>query len=409
MILRRTLPPTAAPLSLADLAHGFLGIGNRTVIAEREREIEDYFGTKHAFLVSSGKAAMFLILSALKRLTGKKKVVIPAYTCFSVPSAVRMAGLEIVLCDIRPETLDFDPSALRELLDDDTLCILPTHLFGIPSDVARLRELCEGRKIFIVEDAAQAMGGIRGGKMLGTLGDVGFYSLGRGKNITSGSGGIIVTSSDPIADSIGRSVRELGDTPAIEYLRIIVEVLFLSFFIHPALYWLPRALPFLKIGETRFHRTFPAYKFTGFQAGLLHDWRSKLETFNRVRSANADYFLDALHLSGRKPVHSGGLPYNRLPVFLGDKGSKDRLCEAGDPLGISPMYPSSINEIPEIRDTFKLRKYGSAATVADTLVTLPTHVFLSENDKMRIREEVRDVLDREPHDESAGRGRVACR
>ena len=55
--------------------------------------MKEYFGTKHVFLVSSGKAALFLILSGLKRLTGKKKVILPAYTCFSVPSSSPDGGI----------------------------------------------------------------------------------------------------------------------------------------------------------------------------------------------------------------------------------------------------------------------------------------------------------------------------
>ena len=124
MNIRRTVPPTAAPISFTDLVHGFRGIMNRKFHATLEEEMKEYFGTNHVFLASSGKAALFLILSALKRLRGKRKVILPAYTCFSVPSSVRMAGLEIVLCDLRPETLDYDFAQLKKLVDDETLCVL---------------------------------------------------------------------------------------------------------------------------------------------------------------------------------------------------------------------------------------------------------------------------------------------
>ena len=86
-----------------------------------------------------------------------------------------MAGLEIVLCDIRPETLDYDYSQLKKLVDDDTLCILSTHLFGIPSDVAKIRSLIGDKKIFIVEDAAQAMGGEFDDQKLGSPGRRGVF------------------------------------------------------------------------------------------------------------------------------------------------------------------------------------------------------------------------------------------
>ena len=90
MKIQRTLPPALAPVSLMKLYGGLRGLLslNRDT-AWLEREIMEYFGVKHAFLVSSGKAALYVILKALKEINpGKKSVVVPAYTCFSVPSAI---------------------------------------------------------------------------------------------------------------------------------------------------------------------------------------------------------------------------------------------------------------------------------------------------------------------------------
>jgi len=369
--------------------------------------MKEYFGTKHVFLVSSGKAALFLILSGLKRMTGKTKVILPAYTCFSVPSSVRMAGLELVLCDMRPETLDYDFTQLKKLVDDETLCILSTHLFGIPSDVAKIRSLT-GDKIFIVEDAAQAMGGVFRDQKLGTLGDVGFFSLGRGKNITCGSGGVIITSAEDIAGSIRKEHADLEKVSMIEYVKNIVEVLFQTIFIRPNFYWFPKNLPFLKIGETHYYREFPVNKFTRFQAGLLHDWRKKLEVMNRSRSGNAEYYIEDFQLSGRMPIYNKGLYYNRFPIYVTDKTLKDKLCEMGDVFGISSMYPSPIHKIKEIKDNYRHVRFGSAEVIADTLVTLPTHGILNEKDKKWICEMVGKFVGREERDEPAVRQRAEC-
>jgi dTDP-4-amino-4,6-dideoxygalactose transaminase len=391
-----------------DLLHGFRGIVTRKSPEGLEREIKEYFGMEHVFIVSSGKAALFLILSGLERLTGKKKVIIPAYTCFSVPSSVRMAGLEIVLCDIRPETLDFDYDQLVQLVDDDILCILSTHLFGIPSDVAKVRSLIGEKIIYIVEDAAQAMGGSDDGHKLGTVGDVGFFSLGRGKNITCGSGGVIITSSEEIADSIRKDYSNLEKVPTIEYLKLIVGNIFLAFFIRPAWYWFPKNLPFLKIGETGFYWAFPVKKMTGFQAGLLHRWRLKLEMFNRNRSNIGEYYIEVFQLSGRMPIYDNGIPYNRFPMYVENKKIKDGLCNIGNVYGISPMYPSPIHEINEIRENFKNMNFGYSEIIAETLVTLPTHSLLNRKDLENIREIVHEYIEHEPLDDQAMERKVEC-
>ena len=407
MKIRRTLPPAAAPISLSDLMHGFMGIVNRNAIGRLERELHDYFGVEYPILVSSGKAALFLILTALNRMNGKRKVIIPAYTCYSVPSAIRMAGLEIVLCDIRQETLDFDYSHLKTLLDRDTLCVIPTHLFGIPSDVEKVRDLC-GESIFIVEDAAQAMGAqIKEGR-LGTLGDVAFFSLGRGKNITCGNGGIILTSSRDIAESIRKHHAELEDISVIEYLKNILEVVFLVLFLRPNLFWFPKGLPFLGLGETKFYRKFPVKRFTAFQAGLMSNWRTKLEMFNRRRSEVADYYIEALQLKDRMPIHRNGFPYNRFPVCLGEKTTKDALCGPGSVLGISPMYPGPIHKIRELTGSFGNSNFEGAEKTSVTLVTLPTHILLNEKDTKVIGTMVKGALRETGDGESMVRRSAAC-
>jgi dTDP-4-amino-4,6-dideoxygalactose transaminase len=172
-------------------------------------------------------------------------------------------------------------------------------------------------------------------------------------------------------------------------MKDMMEILFLMIFLHPSLYWFPKSLPFLRIGDTRFHWTFPVRGLTGFKAGLLYDWRGKLESFNRSRSAIADYYIRSLGLRDRMPIYSDAFAFLRFPMYLNGNHSKDALCESGNSLGISPMYPSPINEIREIKECFGNSKYAGAEKIADTLVALPTHVLLNEKDKWTISEAVR--------------------
>lgn len=192
----------------------------------------------------------------------------------------------------------------------------------------------------------------------------------------------------------------------IEYIKNIAEIVFMMFFLRPDFYWLPKNLPFLKIGETRFYWTFPVRKFTGFQAGLLYDWRQKLETLNRSRAGNADGYIESLELSNGLQIYANGFPYNRFPIYLGGKASKEELCESGKRLGISPMYPFPIHRIQEIKENFDHRDFGGAETISDTLVTLPTHILLNQKDKVMIREAVKKVFGHEQKNEPAFRQEI---
>jgi perosamine synthetase len=380
----RTIPPAAAPVSARDLFRGVSGLFGDRYLGKIENEIREYFGSDFVFLVSSGRAALVLILKGLSSLQPRKKVLIPAYTCYSVASAVVHAGLEIALCDVDPETMDFDYAQLERLADRDTLCIMSTHLFGIPSDVDRTRAICRQNGIFLVEDAAQAMGVEIAGRMLGTAGDVGFFSLGRGKNITCGSGGIILTSSKEIGESIREYHRESGKEPAGEVFQGIVEAFFMKIFLNPLLYWFPKGLPFLGIGETKFNPVFPVYRLNNFKAGILGSWQERMEEYNKGRIIIGRQYKDALGLRKGRKIYSGDIPYLRFPVYANAPEAKTRACELYGALGVSPMYPDSVNRIDDLRDEFGEARFPGAERIAQRLMTLPTHVIVRERDRDRI-------------------------
>mgnify|MGYP001559266070 CR=1 FL=1 len=383
---RRTLPPAAAPNRLRNLLHAAGGmLSGERALNRFQEELREYFGVRHVFMVSSGMAALFVILRALKALSPEKSnVVIPAYTCFSVPSAVIKAGLDVKLCDIDRDTMDFDYNLLPNAIGKDTLCVVPDNLFGIPSDVDRVQRLCKPHGAFVVEDAAQAMGARHKRRLIGTAGDAGFFSLARGKNITCGSGGVIVTNSDRVAGAIDREYSTLPSPGAAETLKELLMVVAMDVFINPSFYWLPAGLPFLKLGETRFYGDFPVERLSGMKAGLLMNWRTELDGSNRARTENSDYFRRELGLNRAY----GRMPLLRLPVVLKSAEARERVYSIarGKGLGVSTMYPSPINEIEEIKDRFPGQEYPGAKTVAEKLVTIPTHHFLKEGDRAGIRE-----------------------
>jgi hypothetical protein len=330
----RTLPPVASPLEFGDLIRGFLGFFNgRRYVEELEQSVREYFGVKHVFLVSSGKECLFLILQALKSISpGKEKVLIPAYTCFSVPSAIVKAGLRVSLCDIDLASLDFDDTCFEGAVDDDTLCVVPNHLFAIPANMDRIGNICATHGIFVVEDAAQAMGGRYQGRLLGTIGDVGFFSLGRGKNITCGGGGVVVTNSDTIARAIAARYAALEEPRVSETAKELLQTLVLRLFIYPSLYWLPSGLPFLGLGETSFYEEFPVTKLSGVKAGIMKRWEQRLSQANAARLENAQFFLKRL-----RPEQETGrsIPYLRLPLMLNQRDQRNsrEICRAGIPPG----------------------------------------------------------------------------
>ena len=362
MKIQRTLAPSAAPLGWGDILRGLVALLGSHALEKRTEEFQEHFGVKHVFWVTSGKAALTLILAALTQVSSRRKVVIPAYTCFSVASAVVKAGLKIGLCDVETATLDFKSDDLREKLGEDTLAVVPTHLFGLPVDVEHVKQYARKNGIYVIEDVAQAFGGMSDGKPLGTSGDVAFLSFGRGKNVTCGSGGVILTNDRKIGNAIQSVYDRLPTESAVDALGNWMQVVAMRLLLNPRLYWIPVGLPFLKLGETKFYTDFPMRRMDSMRAGLLAGWKTRLQRATQVRRERAQTFLHRLQTNVvadfAQPQHSKEAVYLRLPVCAFNRDEKNLLCALSKQqgFGISPFYPGTIKDIPELRDELSSEK-----------------------------------------------------
>lgn len=380
MRIGRTQPPTAAPITFRDLCHGVAGLfTSERSLRALEGEIRRRLGARHVQLVSSGTAALTVALSALKARSTATEVVIPAYTCPSVPAAVVKAGLTPVPCDISATTFDFDWRVLPGLLTRRTLCVVAHHLFGIASDIDRLRAVCSPRGISVVEDAAQALGLTSNGRFLGTLGDVGVCSFGRGKHVTCGAGGAVVTNSDEIAELIRLECETLPRASRLRTLRNFATVAFMTIFIRPTLFWIPAAMPFLRLGQTEYPKSIALERLAGVNAAMLRTWAARLKQANRRRAEISSAISKRLGLA---LPHGPSHPYLRLPILVATPELRDRIYRTSRRLGLglSRAYPAPITEIPELAPRFAGRRYPVARLVADHLLTMPTHQWLTWSD-----------------------------
>jgi dTDP-4-amino-4,6-dideoxygalactose transaminase len=383
------LAPAGAPITLPAIREGVRALfKQRDALEEFQEDIRSYLNVKHSFLISSGRAALFIILKILQKGMKKKEVIVPGYTCFTVGASIARAGLRILPCDLSVETFGFDLKSLKQMKCDNVLCILPTHLFGLPANLADIRKLFQGEGIAVIEDAAQAFGGESNGKKLGTLGDVGFFSLQRGKNITTMEGGIIVTNSEWYGKEISEEVSKLPSQNASEIYSTFLTVLIYWLFLEPALYWIPDRLPFVKLGVTDFRMDFSVKALSYFQAGVGRTVLSKLDEYNQIRILNTDYLYKNIPQSQAYIIpHSidGSLPpLIRFPIVFKDLKLRDKIHESLQRHGIgsSKMYPLAIGEVPEASSYLSGYSYPlpSSRTIAGGILTLPTHPLVTQKD-----------------------------
>ena len=186
-------------------------------LAEFERAVCEYTGAKHAVAVNSGTSALHLAIRALDVPRGSE-VILPAFTFSALLNVLLQEDLRPKFVDIDPETYNCTPDAVLAALTSDTSVILVVHTFGFPSDVSQILSGLHDRgprqKVHVIEDACEALGAEVNRAKAGTLGDAGLFAFYPNKQITTGEGGMLVTSDANIAQKAAQ-LRNQGRDPAL--------------------------------------------------------------------------------------------------------------------------------------------------------------------------------------------------
>ena len=174
------------------MRYGFDGMRNGHWKAkELEIQLQKLFKVKHAQLLSSGTAAVSMSL-AIAGIGAGDEVIMPCFTFVASFEAIMMLGAIPVLVDI-DDTLTLDIEEVKKAISTKTKAIMPVHMCGSMANLQALKSICDKHKLFLVEDACQAIGGTYQGKALGSYGDVGSFSFDFVKTITCGEGGAVIT------------------------------------------------------------------------------------------------------------------------------------------------------------------------------------------------------------------------
>lgn len=165
---------------------------------ELEQEICKYFRVKHTQLVSSGTAALSTAMAALGIGSGDE-VIMPTFTFVASFEAVISVGAIPVLVDI-DDTLTLDPKAVEKAITPKTRAIMPVHMCGSMAQLDELKAICDQHRLFLLEDACQAIGGKYKGSYLGTIGHMGTFSFDFVKIMTCAEGGAVLTNDAQLAE-----------------------------------------------------------------------------------------------------------------------------------------------------------------------------------------------------------------
>lgn len=167
-----------------------------------EQSLADLVGVRHAVAVSSGTAALRVALTAMDVGPGDE-VIIPAVTFIATFAAVVAQRAVPVIAEV-DASLTLDPGDFEAKITPRTRAVIPVHLGNVPCRMDELLSIARRRNILVLEDAAQAFGGSYRGRRLGSIGDMGAFSLQLEKNITTGEGGALTTDNFELFDKAAR-------------------------------------------------------------------------------------------------------------------------------------------------------------------------------------------------------------
>lgn len=352
----------------------WLTMGGET--AAFEEEFAAFNGSKHAIALSSCTAALHLACVAIDLQPGDE-VILPALTFVATANAVRYTGATPVFADIASlDNLTLSIESIRSQITENTKAIIPMHYAGYPSAMAAIQQIAAEHNLFVIEDAAHAVGSQLIDKKMGCWGDMGCFSFFSNKNLITGEGGMLVTDNDEFAERIKR-LRSHGMTT-------------LTWDRHKGHAW---SYDVVDLGYN--------YRIDEIRAAMGRVQLEKLGGNNKKRKEITDLYQQKL--SEKVPDlhvpfmdHAGVSSYHIMPILLPEgierKIFMDTMKEAGIQTSIHypPIY-SFTNYGEEVIDWAVELPMTQAVALRE--VTLPLFPDLSEDQVDYVVSQIRSALD----------------
>ncbi|MGI9293788.1 MAG: DegT/DnrJ/EryC1/StrS family aminotransferase [Pseudomonadales bacterium] len=364
-LLRGSVPPVGEPI----LFHG------------ESPPLEKLFPQGYGYqLLNSGTAALAMALAIAAGRSGRShgEVILPAYGCPDLIAAADFVGLEPVLVDIQGENSRYNLDRLDAAIGENTVAIVAVNFLGIHENLAALRSLVEHRAITLIEDNAQFFPICSSDEQM--TGDLIVLSFGRGKPISQVGGGALLANADFIEDLDLYTARLGYERQSKSRWRLKARLF--NLVLQPALYRLMKLLPFLHIGETKYHQ---------LEAALRMDtWRHYYLAMNirHYQKRQRDLQRTLAKLLKSCPGGIVDLPNAtacstnvllRYPLLCDTQQRRDRLYQylLDEGIGASLMYQKPLAQIEGVPHQFS-QGYPGADSFAARVLTLPLTSYVTE-------------------------------
>mgnify|MGYP006276659345 CR=1 FL=1 len=324
-----------------------------------EADLARYVKATHALGVSSGTDALLVALMALGVGPGDEVITTP-FTFFSTAGSIARLGAKPVFVDINPQTYNLQVESIEGAITERTKAIVPVHLFGLPADMNRILKIAEAYRLYVVEDAAQAIGASIDGRPVGSIGHVGTWSFYPTKNLSAmGDAGAVTTHDGELAARMAM-LRNHG---------------------------LESDYTFRRIGGN--------FRLDGIQAGVLRVKLQHIEQYNEARRRHAAYYdteFERLPLGTPFEVPSRRHVYHQYTVRVhGGANQRQALQEhlAACGIGTRVYYEKPLHLQPCFEHLgYRRGSLPEAERAADEVLSLPVFPEMTRPEQDEVIEAV---------------------
>jgi len=392
----RQVPPVYSRLSLGSiLSAAALAVRQRATAMSRAADfLAARYPDRTVLLTASGTTALQLaILHAAPPAApdassprSVRRVALPAFGCPDLGTAAIGAGAEIVLYDTDPATLQPDWVSVERALQAGATHLVITHLYGRASDVPTAQQFADRFGAVLIEDAAQGADASLNGHSSGNLAGWSILSLGRGKGVNAGGGGVL------LAPAGTTDLFQASGAPAPSMLqeqKHAVRALITEALSQPLLYGMVAQIPALGVGETVYHEPTPPAAISGVAAALVPTAFAQSAALAEHRRTIEQLYLDTLH----------DAPGVLVPQpLVGSVSGALRASVLVDPsrvhalhrLGVVRSYPRTLAAYPAVAAVLQSSApMPGADRLAATTFTLPTHQQITLRHARQIVDELR--------------------
>ncbi len=368
-----------------------------------EQEFKQYLNAKHAFAFNAGRTAFLAILKSLN-LTPGNEILIQGFTCNALVNPILAAGLKPIFVDIKETTFNIDPTDLETKITDRTKAVVIQHTFGLPADMEKITDICQKYNLILIEDCAHALGAEYNGRKLGSFGKASFFSFGRDKVISSVFGGLAVTNNDDLAEKIRDYQQSLPQASVWWIFQQLLHPILTKYTVMPA-YNLNGSLGKLKLitlqkigllskavsnreKQGKMPENFARKMPEPLVAMALRQIEKLGKFIDHQRQIAQIYDNGLAGLGFGLPARQLGRIYLRYPILIKNQNT-DKILEQArkQKIFLDDGWRKTVVVPPDTDQTKMNYRAGDcpvAEKVAKSIVNLPTHINISQDDAARI-------------------------